>query len=81
MPVPFTGLYREERVCGEMSQLLVSVSWVVASGFVGGDCGSQSSKRETLLDRKYSNQRNSEAVEHHVIKVGGRKESVCLKKR
>ena len=39
-----------------MAQWLVSVSWVVASGFVGGDCGRQSSKRETLRDRKNSNQ-------------------------
>jgi len=39
-----------------MAQWLVSVSWVVASGFVGRGVGRQGSKRDELSDRKNSNQ-------------------------
>ena len=63
-----------------MAQWLVSVSWVVASGFVGGFGGRQSSKREELRDTKNSNQWNIERVDHHIIKVGEMKENICLKR-
>jgi len=35
---------------------VVSVNWVVASGFVGWEGGGQSSKRENVFGRKNSNQ-------------------------
>jgi len=47
----------------------------------GGPSGSQSSKRETLRDRKNSNRWDSETVKYRMIIVAGRKENIWLKNR
>jgi len=56
-PVTPNFLYLEKIVlAGKRLSTVVSVSWVVASGFVGGLGGGQSSRGETLFGRKNSNQ-------------------------